>query len=378
MEKIYYNPANPASFGGVTSLVRAVKSRGGAKSKVVKQWLSEQDAYTLHKPVRKRFPRNRYTVFRPNELWQADLNDMRGLSVHNDGINYLLTVVDAFSKQLFVKPLVHKTGVEMIEAFREIFDKDAKTAPRCLQTDKGTEFTGAAVKRLFKDYNVRYVTTQNPDVKAALVERVNRTLKTRMWRYLTYKNTYRYIDVLKNLVDSYNNSPHTSLGHGLTPNDIVNSINNNNNKRRKKKGNADIVFRAWRHMYGSVSKNQKQRRVKPKYKAGDSVRIAKEKGTFSKGYETNWSKEVFVVDREFGSFPIPLYTLRDLKDVPLVGRFYEHELQRVTLPADRLYQIEQVLETKGRGRNRQHLVKWVGYGEEFNSWVPDSRIEKLQ
>lgn len=369
MESIYYNPSNAASYGGVEPLVRAAAAAAHhdkkTKRKDVKQWLSEQDTYTLHKPVRKRFPRNRYTVLSPNELWQADLNDMRGLSEHNDGVNYLLTVVDAFSKQLFVKPLVRKSGAEVVQAFREIFTKDAKgVTPHCLQTDKGTEFTGAAVKQLFKEFNVRYVTTQNPDVKAALVERANRTLKTRMWRYLTHKNTYRYIDVLSKLVIAYNRSPHKSLGHSLSPNDIVLASRKNNWK---------LLFKVWRHMYSGKS----QQRRKPKYKEGDTVRIAKEKGTFSKGYETNWSKEVFVVDREYGSFPLPLYILRDLKDRPLVGRFYEHELQRITLPADRLYQIEKIVETKGRGRTKKHLVKWVGYSDDFNSWIAASEVEKL-
>ena len=362
MDKLYYEANDPASYGGVNPLVRAVQRQRGKKPTVrkVKEWLSAQDTYTLHKPARKRFPRNRYTVFKPNELWQADLNDMRGLSAHNDGVNYLLTVIDVFSKQLFVKPLKQKTGAEVSRALQQIFNEEAKSAPRCLQTDKGTEFTGATVKKLFKDHNVRYVTTQNPDVKASVVERVNRTLKTRMWRYLTHKNTLRYIDVLSKLVSSYNRTPHRSLGNGFSPADVVNS---------KKKA---TVFKVWRHMYkGGV------KRTKPKYKAGDTVRIAKEKGVFSKGYETNWSKEVFVVDQEYGTFPLPLYLLRDLNDKPLVGRFYEYELQRVTLPPDRLYQIEKIVDTKGRGRNKKHLVKWVGYSDDFNSWISAAEVKLL-
>ncbi|XP_054272639.1 uncharacterized protein LOC128992920 [Macrosteles quadrilineatus] len=383
MERLYYDPEDPASYGGVTPLVRAIRdgiekknnNKGKNKKttrKVVLDWLRTQDTYTLHKPVRKRFARNRYVIFGPDELWQADLNDMRGLSAFNDGINYLLTAIDVFSKRLYVVPLKTKSGAEVANAFENIFKKTTVTPPRCLQTDKGTEFTGAKVKQLFRKYNVRYVTTQNPDVKSAVVERVNRTLKSRMWRYLTYKNTHRYINVLQKLVNAYNRSAHRSLGtdggRGLRPIDV-------------KKEDKKIVYRVWKNMYSSGSgsgiKTKLPKRRKAKFIAGDTVRIAKEKGTFTKGYETNWSKEVFVVDREYGHHPLPLYLLRDLNGSPLIGRFYEEELQKITLPPDRLYEIDKILDTKGVGRSKRYLVKWIGYGNEFNSWIPASEVKQL-
>lgn len=70
---------------------------------------------------------------------------------------------------------------------------------------------------------------------------------------------------------------------------------------------------------------QAPRRQKPKFKAGDTVRIAKEQGTFAKGHETNWSKDLFMVDHEYGSYSLS-YMLRDLNGSVLEGRFYEHEL----------------------------------------------------
>src|SRR5436190_20047320 len=84
----------------------------------------------------KKIPRNQYTVFKPNELWQADLNDMRGISKHNKGVNYLLTVIDVFSKMLWVKPLKTKSGTEVAKAFKQIL-KNGANVRRCLQTDKG-------------------------------------------------------------------------------------------------------------------------------------------------------------------------------------------------------------------------------------------------
>ena len=128
MEHIYYDPIEPASYGGVSRLVRAVRKKNKKKKKIPKrqvvEWLQTQDTYTLHKPARKRFTRNPYIVFGPYELWQADLNDMRGLSEYNDGTNYLLTVIDVFSKYLYVRVLKRKEGAEVATAFQSIFKEN--------------------------------------------------------------------------------------------------------------------------------------------------------------------------------------------------------------------------------------------------------------
>lgn len=139
----------------------------------VNDWLRKQDTYTLHKLVRKRFTRNRLIVLGPNELRGWDLNDMRGLSAYNDNVNFSLTAIDVCSKRLFVKPLKKKICTEVVEAFRQLFENEAKRTTRCLQTDISMELTGSAERRLFKEYKIRSITTQNPDVKGVGVERVH-------------------------------------------------------------------------------------------------------------------------------------------------------------------------------------------------------------
>jgi hypothetical protein len=59
----------------------------------------------------------------------------------------------------------------------------------------------------------------NDDIKAACVERFNRTLKTRMFRYFTARHTNRWLDVLQSLIESYNKSIHRSIG--MAPNDVT-------------------------------------------------------------------------------------------------------------------------------------------------------------
>ena len=118
------------SFGGVDKLWREV---GGPKQEV-RDWLKTQATYTLHRPVRKRFERNKIQVAGLDGQWSAELIDVQGIAKHNNNVKHLLTVVDSLSKYAFVVPLKDKTGTSMVKAFTKIF-KTRK--PRKLRTDKG-------------------------------------------------------------------------------------------------------------------------------------------------------------------------------------------------------------------------------------------------
>src|SRR5215475_9287646 len=87
LSSIYYDSKSPGAFGGINKLARVAKT----PVKKVKKWLSSQRVYSLHKPVRKRFPRNRMIAYGKDESWQADLVEMRQHSAYNEGNNYLLT-----------------------------------------------------------------------------------------------------------------------------------------------------------------------------------------------------------------------------------------------------------------------------------------------
>ena len=81
------------------------KKLQGVDPSELKPFLEQQDAYTLHKPVRKRFPRNPYTVSNLLDLWEAYLVEVLSLAKHNDGHRYILTVIDVFTKYLHIVPL---------------------------------------------------------------------------------------------------------------------------------------------------------------------------------------------------------------------------------------------------------------------------------
>ena len=175
LHRHYYDPKRVGSYGGVAALQRVVPAERN-----VERWLSTQDAYTLHKPVRRHFKRRCVVVGGPNQQWQADLVDMSRLKAANDGTTFLLTVIDVFSKLAWCVPLKSKSAASLVAAFTQLLDDNNR--PTTLQTDKGSEFLNRSLQRLLKQYGVHHFATHNEETKASIVERFNRILKTRMWR----------------------------------------------------------------------------------------------------------------------------------------------------------------------------------------------------
>ena len=353
LKKIYYDVTHPAGYGTVDKLWAATRRRYDKKD--IDVWLQGQEAHTLHKPRRLKFKRSRYYVPNMNNLFQADLCDMRSLKRHNGKVAYILTVIDVFCKKAWAVPLRNKEAQSVVDALKKVFG-DRK--PLYLQTDKGKEFVAAKVQTYLKKLNIKFYTSQNPDTKCSVVERFNRTLKTKMWKYFTYAGTNTYVDVLQDLVDAYNNTTHSAIG--MTPND-VNS------------GNQQRVYHALysgEGRYGKLQQPQKSKLV-----IGDQVRITREKYLFEKGYASNWSTELFVVAKILRTAPVR-YEIKDLQGEDIKGSFYAQELQRVETSADTAYKIDKIMASRGKGVSRQVLVKWRGYGNKFNSWILASSLQK--
>jgi hypothetical protein len=213
MDKIYFNlfPSDPGSFGGVDRLVQQTKN----SRKSVKHWLAAQEAYTLHKPVLRRFPRRKTYSSGIDDLWQTDLVDVSSISGHNDAMRYLLTTIDTFSKFAWVIPLKNKKADTVRDAFATLLTHRKRNL---LQTDKGSEFINETFQRLLRENDIKFYTSENDDIKCAIVERFHRTLRSKMYRYFTFKSTQRYTDVLQSLVDSYNGSFHRSIK--MAPRDV--------------------------------------------------------------------------------------------------------------------------------------------------------------
>ena len=290
--------------------------------------------------------------------FDADLSDVNNIAKENDGIRYLLFVIDIFSRFLWVKPLKDKTAKSVLDALKEVFKM---RKPVRLRVDKGSEFVNRWVKKYLKDNDIHLFVTQSSK-KANYAERVIKTFRLLLWRFLRHKRNYRYIDHLQHLVENYNSTPHSSLNF-IAPKDV------------NKSNEADL----WAFMYlqkpAKEAKRTPKKRIEPyKFKLGDLVRISYIKHPFRRAYQQQYTTEVFKVDKRYRRQGIPVYKLIDWTDQPIIGFFYASELSRVSKDVDSLFFIEKVLKRRKRGGKTQLFVKWDGYPSSMNSWVDEDTV----
>jgi hypothetical protein len=244
--------------------------------------------------------------------WQVDLVDLGKLASYNKGLKYLLTCIDVLSRYTWVVPLKDKTEKTLKEAFQVMLKTGRQ--PILLQTDRGTEFTNRVFRKFLKGNEVHFFTTYNDETKASIVERFNRTLKTKMCKYFTHRETQTYVDVLSDMVASYNHTVHKIIG--IPPAEVTWANQTTVSKR----------------LYG-----KKGPQKSCKFSPGDRVRLSKAKRTFKKGY---WTEELFTVVKCIETRS-PVYLVKDDRSEILEGIFYAEELQKV-IKTDDVYKIETI------------------------------------
>ena len=286
-----------------------------------------------------------------DDIWGADLVDMREWEKQNKGFKYMLNVIDIFSKYAWSIPMKNKTGETTLEAFKKI-GGDSGRMPKHIWVDKGLEFYNRYVTGWLQENNIIRYSTYS-EHKSVVVERFNRTLKEMMWKRFTAENTRNWIDILDTLMHKYNNRIHSTIG--MTP-----------AKASLKVNQAEVLQNV-------IQKTTAIPKSKPKFKVGDKVRISRTKATFEKGYLPNWSEELYIVDKVQETIPIT-YKLKDTLGELIEGSFYQQELQR---SKQDIYRVEKIIRKKKINGIDHALVKWSGYSEKHNQWIPVKDLEKL-
>ena len=357
MKDSYFNLDNPESFTGAYNIIKVAKDKLNVSKNDVENWLKSQDAYTMHKQVIKQFERQKIIVSGIDSQWQIDLTVLPNLAKYNDNFKYLLCCIDVFSKYAWVVPMKTKQPSDIVNAFKIIFQStDRKPDKIC--SDAGGEFINKQFQSFLKSNNVSFFTTYS-EKKAAVVERFQRTLKQRLWRYFKYANTYRYVDILNKVVNGYNNTYHRTID--MSPISVTQS---NSNK-------------IYKRITANLKRGKSQKNKKPKFFVNQPVRINSLKNVFAKGYEGGWSEEIFFIDKIYDSFLPYMYRIRDSNSELIKGRFYEQELQGVAAPKNKIYKIEKILGYKTEKGIKYGLVKWLGYPSASNSWEPVNKIKQI-
>src|SRR6201995_1012763 len=276
---------------------------------------------------------------------------MREWEKQNKGYKYMLNVIDVFSKYAWSIPMKNKTGVTTLEAFRKIA-KESGRIPKHIWVDKGLEFYNKDVNNWLKENNIIMYSTYS-EHKSAVVERFNRTLKEMMWKKFTAENTRVWINMLDKLMKIYNNKVHSTIG--MSP------------VKASKKENTIKVLQ------NTIDKTRSIPISKAKFKTGDKVRISRTKSTFEKGYLPNWSEQLYMINKVQSTTPIT-YKLKNLLGEDIEGSFYQQELQK---SYQEVYRIEKVIRKKKIDGVEHALIKWSGYNEKHNQWIPVKDLEKL-
>jgi hypothetical protein len=256
-----------------------------------------------------------------------------------------------FSKYAWSVPLKDKKGDTVTEAFKYIV-QNSNRLPKHIWVDKDKEFYNKIMDEWLKENNVNRYSTFG-EHKSVVVERFNRTLKEKMWKRFTAENTRNWVDkadsgtesMLERLIGEYNNTFRRTIG--MTPIECS-KIKNHEMKMPHK-----VLS-------------------KPKFKLGDKVRISRTKGIFEKGYLPNWSEAIYLIHEVKRTSPVTC-VLKDTAEEVLESSFYENELQKTK---QEIYRIEKVLRKKTINGVQHALVKWMGYSDKFNEWVPTENLYK--
>lgn len=357
IKRLFHDPNDSSSFSSKRNLERSLSSKGiAAKKSDIEKFVKSDIVYSLHLPARRRFPRNQYIVPHPQHTAQADVVDMQAFEASNNGYRYLLTIIDMFSKKAYVYPLKSKSGKEIASKFVQLF----KTyRPTKIQTDRGGEFRNSEVKKLFEDHHVLLYFSLNSDIKCGVVERFNRTLKSRMFKYFSSRGTRKFIDVLPALIRGYNKSYHSTIK--MSPDDVGNH-------------NVSTVFS---NIYGSnnsraiIIDNINHRQAP--LQINDAVRLRYELKPMEKSFYPNWTDEIFYIHSVIRGMTRLMYRVKNGAGDLISRRFYHEELQRVD-PESKTRAI--VLR-----RNRKKklvLVKWLNHPRDKTSWVHEKDLQAIR
>jgi len=173
-------------------------------------------------------------------------------------------------------------------------------------------------------------------------------LKNMMYTEFSARGSYKFLDILPQLIDRYNHSYHRTIG--CTPVEVTEE-------------NQDEILQRI-----SKSTDRKQKLVQ-KFNEDEPVRISKYKALFEKGYTPSWSGEIFKIAKVQHTKPIT-YLLKDEQGSDVKGAFYREEITKTKYPD--VYLIEKVIKKKGN----KLLVKWLGFDSSHNSWIDEKDLVK--
>ena len=271
----------------------------------------EEIVKEIFSPVIKKFQRIQIQTHYKDECWSIDLIDRSNLSKYNKNYKFIFTIIDNHTKYAWAIPLKDKSGKSTTAAFKNLLET-SKRKPHKIWSDRGKEFYNTTFLHYLKEQNIQSYSTHS-DLKAVFVERFNRTLLDLIKEPMYIEGKGNWLNLLDAALDKYNNRVHgttkmtpfemsfcaasRATATAASPNLIPKNDNNNHNNKL------------------------------PKFQVGDFVRVPDKRNIYSKGYTTNWNRELFKIHSINNTNPVT-YTLNDESGEIIQGKYYEQELLR--------------------------------------------------
>ena len=261
-------------------------------------------AKEIFSPVIKKFDRIKIIPHYKDECWSIDLIDRSSLSKYNKNYKFIFTIIDNHTKYAWAIPLKDKSGKSTTTALKSLIEK-TKRKPDKIWSDRGKEFYNKTFLDFLKQNEIQIYST-NSDLKAVFVERFNRTLLDLIKKPMYIEGKACWLNHLDTTMEKYNNRVHgttkmtpfeMSTNQKLIPNNTEGALRNN-------------------------FKNKQ-----PKFQVGDYVRVPDKRNLYSKGYTTNWNRELFKIHKNNNTNPVT-YSLVDENNEQIEGKYYEQELLR--------------------------------------------------
>ena len=305
LKQYYYDPKEHSSYQSNEVLFKRIKKDfPNIKREDVRKWLLDQESYSAFQRYEK-FQKNPIISKSINHIWFADLIDVVE-SKPNKGIKHILMVIDNLSKFGHFRLLKRKKEENIYKAYKNIIENSGK--PKILITDPGPEFTNKLFAK-FNDENKIWHLILTKNQKAANVERWNQTIKRRINKYAQAHNTLKFIDVIYDIVNSYNNSVHSRTKY--KPIDV--NIHNQN--------------RVFKNLFKMRIPLEKQ-----SFEIGDRVHIPiqiDDKTRFAKKQKRRFQTEIFLIDKVLFTSPFYKYIVKNVNGIVQPKSFYAKELKKL-------------------------------------------------
>jgi transposase InsO family protein len=315
LKKLYFN--TETGYTGAIRLYDQTKQRyTGITRKLVFEFLRKNSVHQQHHST---LPKR---TFKPivskaiNNIWQVDLIDMAAISSFNNRHNFAMVIIDLFSKYAWVRPMRNKTSDTTRDTIKDIIDTNG-TKPKAIQSDNGLEFT-SKFDQYLKSQSIKHIfsSSHTPQSQGA-VERLNKTLKGFLYRYMTANNTKRWYNVFDEIATSYNSSIHTTTRK--RPDELYNTKDDTEIEETREKLREKADKSIFKHKLKPLLPDDWVRIALETYAA---IRIQQ----FRKSFKRTFSRELYQVVKSKGKIGVEQYKIKDVNNQVVKGWFHRSRL----------------------------------------------------